>query len=110
MRREIVDWMRKNLETKIDGLELKHAISCDDGQSMDDYLNNLEKSGAFGDFVNIVVASRLFPNVAFRILIVHGKIIQSEVIEVNPEQVVNEKVWLAYDESKQHYDVILPLQ
>ncbi|EFC39418.1 predicted protein [Naegleria gruberi] len=112
LREEIVGWMRNNLETKIDGLELKHALFVEEGQSFDEYLNSLSKSGTFGDFTSVVAASRVYPNVAFRILIVSGKIIQSEVIEVNPEHVknVNKEVWLSYDEKKQHYDLIQSLE
>ncbi|KAG2392782.1 hypothetical protein C9374_011507 [Naegleria lovaniensis] len=115
VRKEIVNWIKNNLETKVDGLEFKLAIFLNEGETVSDYLKALEKEGSYGDFCNIVAMSRVRPGTQFKIFLVEGssssgkKIIKAE-IEVNPEDgvAVTSDICLAYDEQKQHYDLLIP--
>jgi hypothetical protein len=109
IRSDTINWMKHNMDTKIDGLEFKHCIFLEEGETIEDYIQRMSQNGEWGDFSCIVAMSRNY-DIWFKIVfVVNGK--AESIIDVKPEHDnVKNTIWLAYSERAKHYDLLVRSQ
>ena len=106
LRKLCVDWMTNNLDTIVDGVPFRDTIFLKPNQrNVMEYLDQMSSDCEWGDFSCIVALSRVL-NVKFKIVVIHNQCVTS-VLDVEPEKDVKETIWLAYDESCLHYNLIV---
>jgi hypothetical protein len=108
LRKMAVQWMRENVDTCIDGVPFRETIFLkSDQRTAEDYLNAMESYGEWGDYSCIVALSRVL-NVKFKIVVIQNQVVSS-ILDVAPSETstVAETIWLHYDESCKHYNLIV---